>query len=469
MTHRKTLLFAFYTLFCFFSFAQSPKYIFYFIGDGMGINHVKASLIYQSANVKDQTSDLVFTDFPVTAIVETSSASDFITDSSAGGTALATGYKTNNNVIGMDTLNHPVFSIICKAQKQKWSTGIVTSTSIDDATPASFYAHVVNRKLSYEIGKQAVTSGINFLGGAGFKKYTNTQKPSDPNLLDIFSQNGYNVYKGIEDYSQNKSIGKNVLLIPDRDYPGFVLPFAIDRQPGDMSLEQLTSSAIEYFEESKSKNFLMMVEGGQIDHAAHPNDAATVVHEVIDLSKSVRLAYDFYLKHPEETLIILTADHETGGFGLGRVYTNLKIQNLRNQKVSLSKLSLLMNELRMQKPDSVQWEDMVDLLKKNLGFWENMAISAKDELSLKDCFSETFIKKNGKKIETLYSSDEPLAVMAVEILNKLSYVGWTTKSHSAAPVALYAIGVGSENFTGWLDNTSIPRKLEKLIGDHIIQ
>lgn len=463
MNFRKFILLSVSVMLCCFVTAKSPKYVFYFIGDGMGINHVEAALTYQSKSVNDLTSSLVFTDFPFTGFVSTHSASNYITDSSAAGTALASGFKVTNNVVGIDTLNNPVYSIIYKAQKLKWLTGVITSTSIDDATPASFYAHSTERNLSYEIGKQAAVSGINFLGGAGLKVWTNKSNPADPNLLDLFKQNGYNVFKGTDEYWHNKSIKKNVLLIPDHDYPFMCLPFAIDRKPNDLSLEFLTSSAIEYFEESKANNFMLMAEGGQIDHAAHPNDLATVVLEVIDLSKSVKLAYDFYLKHPEETLIVVTADHETGGLGLGKVGFNLNLQNLRTQKKSIGKLSSLMNNLKQKKGKEVQWEDVVQLLKENLGFWSKIGISSKDEKNLKDCFTETFINGDYKKVETLYSKDEPLAALAIDIMNKLCNVGWTSKVHTGSPVPIYAIGAGAEQFTGRMDNTSIPQKIEKLI------
>ncbi len=464
MNYKKIWLVNVFVLLCILVSANPPKYVFYFIGDGMGINHVEASIIYQSKNVKDLNSGLIFSEFPVAGILVTRSASNYITDSSAAGTALATGYKTNNNVVGLDTLSNSVSSIISRAQKQNWMTGVITSVSIDDATPATFYAHAKSRKQFYEIGRQATTSGINFFGGAGFKTYTNKDNPADPYLLDLFKQNGYNVYKGIDDYSKNKTVNKKAVMLPAYDYPDVSLPYAIDRQPDDMSLEQLTSSAIEYFELAKAKKFMIMIEGGQIDHAAHQKDGASVIQEVIDLSKSVKLAYDFYLKHPKETLIVLTADHETGGLSLGKEGGfNLSIHTLKNQIVSQTKLSNLMSALKEQRQDSAQWEDVVKLLKDNLGFWDNITIPSKDEKAMNICFAETFTKKDVKKVETLYSKDEPLAVMAIEILNRLCSLGWTTKAHTGAPVPVFAIGVGSENFTGRIDNTSIPQKIAKLI------
>ena len=168
---------------------KAPKYVFYFIGDGMGFNHITATSLYQSADVSDLTDKLLFPHFPVTGIVKTRSASHYITDSSAGGTALASGHKANNKAVGLNSRNEPVYSIIHKAKTNKWMTGIITSTSVDDATPSSFYAHADSRGMYYEIGVQAAKSAVNFLGGAGFKSYTNPQNPNDPHLLEVLSAN----------------------------------------------------------------------------------------------------------------------------------------------------------------------------------------------------------------------------------------------------------------------------------------
>lgn len=376
---------------------KAPKYVFYFIGDGMGFNHITATSLYQSADVSDLTDKLLFPHFPVTGIVKTRSASHYITDSSAGGTALASGYKANNKAVGLNAKNEPVYSIIHKAKTNKWMTGVITSTSVDDATPSSFYAHADSRGMYYEIGVQAAKSAVNFLGGAGFKSYTNPQNPNDPHLLDVLSANGYEVYKGLNQYKNEKKYNQPVVLIPDRSYPGTALPYAIDRSPEDLTLEQLTTSAIDYFKTNKASRFMLVVEGGRIDHGSHPNDGATVIKEMIDMDKCIQLAYDFYLQHPKETLIILTSDHETGGLALGTVGSNLHLQSLDKQKASLGKLSGLINDLHSRYPEGVLWEHVVTLLEDNMGFWKEIKISKRDEARLKVCYEETFVIKTAKK------------------------------------------------------------------------
>jgi len=447
-------------------FGKSPKYIFYFIGDGMGINHVEAALIYQSKNNKDHAPTLVFEQFPFVGLVNTRSASHYITDSSAGGTALASGVRIKNTELGIDILGQPLNSILKKVQQLKWATGIVTTTSIDDATPASFYAHSKNRNDYYEVGLQTATSEIDFLGGGGFKSYINPKNPEDSHLLDVLKKEGYIIYMGLDKYKKSSCIkNKKVILIPDEIYPlPYVsIPYVIDRKGDELSLPYLTEKAIEYLEDSKKSNFMLVIEGGRIDHASHTNDGATVIKEVIELGESVKLAYDFYLKHQEETLIILTSDHETGGIGLGNFDVNLDLQLLAHQNISLASLTNLIVELKNQ-PETISWDSISTIFKNRLGLWENIPVTVNEENRLKKLYAQTFIDKNENQVVTWYAKDEPLAVAAVDIVNKKSQLGWSTKSHSGSPVPIYAIGKGAENFTGYMLNTDIPKKIERIIG-----
>lgn len=445
---------------------QSPKYIFYFIGDGMGINHVEAAIIYQSKNNKDHTPTLVFEQFPFVGLVNTRSASHYITDSSAGGTAMATGVRIRNTELGVDTLGQPLNSILKKVQQLKWATGIVTTTSVDDATPASFYAHSKNRNNYYEVGLQTATSAIDFLGGGGFKSYTNPDNPEDPHLLDVMKKEGYKIYQGLNKYKKSScNKNKKIILIPDEIYPlPYVsIPYVIDRKGNELSLPYLTEKAIEYLEDSKKSNFMLVIEGGRIDHASHTNDGATVIKEVIELGKSVKLAYDFYLKYPEETLIIITSDHETGGMGLGNFNVNLNLQLLSNQKISLASLTNMISELKKQ-PVTIGWDSISNIFKNKLGLWTKIPVTEAEEKHLKKLYTETFIDKTENQVVTWYAKDEPLAVAAICIINKKSQLGWSTKSHSGSLVPIFAIGKGAENFTGYMLNTDIPKKIEKIIG-----
>ncbi len=445
---------------------QSPKYIFYFIGDGMGINHVEAALVYQSKNNKDHTPTLVFEQFPFVGLVNTRSASHYITDSSAGGTALSTGVRIKNTELGVDTLGQPLNSILKKVQQFNWATGIVTTASIDDATPASFYAHSKNRNNYYEVGLQTATSEIDFLGGGGFKSYTNPNNPDTPHLLDVLKKQGYKIYQGLDKYKKTKCINnKKVILIPDEVYPlPYVsIPYVIDRNRSELSLPYLTGKAIEHLENSKKSNFMLVIEGGRIDHASHTNDGATMIKEVIELGESVKLAYDFYLKHPNETLIILTSDHETGGIGLGNFNVNLNLKLLAHQKISLASLTNMIFDLKNQS-ETIDWDSISTIFKDKLGLWTYIPVSEVEESHLKKLYTETFIDKIENQVVTWYAKDEPLAVAAIGIINKKSQLGWTTKSHSGSLVPIFAIGKGAENFTGYMLNTDIPKKLEKIIG-----
>ena len=149
--------------------AKQPKYIFYCIGDGMGMNHVEGTEYYLSPTIGEVRNRLLFTQFPSAGFSTTHSKSHFITCSAAGGTALATGVKTINNTVGVDPEGKPVYSLITHAQGKGWKTAVVTSVGLNDATPAAFYAHQKSRNLTYEIGLQAAESQIDFIGGAGFK------------------------------------------------------------------------------------------------------------------------------------------------------------------------------------------------------------------------------------------------------------------------------------------------------------
>ncbi len=437
--------------------AQKPKYIFYFIGDGMGINHVEATNYFLSSSVKDVKNHLLFTQFPFSGYATTHSASHYITCSAAGGTALASGTKTTNNSVGMDENGDALNSVLSIVQKKGWRTGVITTEGLNDATPAAFYAHR-QRKDADLIAFDASESKIDFLGGASFLKTKNKKDLTD-SILISFKHRGYELLRGSQSYDENKEHSK-ILMIPDVSYP-LALPYAIDRVGDDMQLSHLTEAAIKFLKKDNSLGFFLMVEGGEIDHAAHVNDLGTVIREVIDFDYNIKLAYQFYLKHPEETLIIVTADHETGGLGLGTNYTTLNLQALAHQKVSINKLSILLRN--MKEKGSCRWEEVAQVLKTNLGFWEKIEISEKDEQSLKNTFNSSFIVNRSNSVNTLYSKDEPLAVEANQILNRISEVGWTTKSHSASPVPVYSIGAGAEKFSGRMNNIDIPKKIIEII------
>lgn len=372
--------------------AQVPKYIFLFIGDGMGFNHVEATQIYaEKVGTDTGERSLLFPTFPVMTQVCTRSASHLITCSSAAATALATGEKTMNNVIGMDAeRKHGLKSLARQLKDKGYKIGIITSASIDHATPGGFYASQPDRSMYYEIGVDAANSGFNFFGGVGLLEPRSKRSPSAPCLYDLFKQKGYTMYRGMDAYRH--ATAKDKILLFSTDTVSKSLKFAIDRSDKDLGLQDLTKACLTNFQKTAKKGFFMMVEGGKIDWAAHAQDGATVVKETIDFDQCVRLAYDFYKKHPNETLILVTADHETGGLGLGNSDMNLNIDLLQYQRCSQEALTIAMREMK-SRAVLPSWEDMKMFLKKKLGFWEQIKITPHEELELLICYEESFLKK----------------------------------------------------------------------------
>ena len=438
------------------------KYVFYFIGDGMGVNQVNGTEMFLAEREgRIGAEALSFSDFPVRDFITTYSAYNSITCSSAAGTALACGVKTRNGIVGLDSLGQaPVVSIAEKAQAAGIPVGIITSVGMNHATPAAFYSHQKSRDMYFAIGRDAVERGFDLYGGA--QVLDAVSGDGSANLYDMFEEAGYTVARGMAAFRRAVPEASKLLLVQDSD--ASALPYAIDRQPGDMTLPEMTRGAIDFLEK-KDKGFFLMVEGGAIDFACHSNDGATAFHEVEDFAAAVRVAYDFYLSHPEETLIVVTADHETGGIVLGNGPYELNLKILENQKMSLSALSGKMRALRTATGGGVvAWEDVKSLLAESLGFWHAVPLTEEEEEALEECCEETFSGKSVDMVKTLYSEDEPLAVLAVGLLNRKAHLSWASGGHSAGLVPVYAVGVESGQFVGRLDNTDIPGIIGRIAG-----
>ena len=372
--------------------ATHPKYVFLFIGDGMGLSHVSMAEAYLSTQ-KGQISNesISFTRFPVIGLVTTYSANSYITCSSAAGTAMSTGTKTNNYMLGVDPKGNKLRSISYKIHEKGIPVGIASSVTIDHATPGAFYASSTSRTNYYEIAEQLPKTGFEFFGGGGFVQ-PRGEKGDQQNIYELISKAGYKIIRGQENLKNKTQKDKVVFL--QREGKEGDLPYALDRKPGDLSLKEVVAAGIEHL--YGNKGFFMMAEGGKIDWAAHSNDGKADILEVLDFADAIEVAYQFYLKHPEETLIIVTADHETGGVSLGREkgYT----------------------------------------------------------LSLKELDPQT------RSIDSDKSQKEQ-----IKELNNKANIGWTTTSHSGTMVPIYSIGAGSQEFSGRMDNTDIPRKITKLL------
>lgn len=441
------------------------KYVFLMIGDGMGVNQVFATERYLgSLEGGHGRSALTMTSFPNVGLSHTYSTSNGITDSAAGGTALSAGEKTSNGTIAMDSdRKTPLTTIAEMARDKGMAVGIVTSVSIDHATPAVFYSHVPDRNMYYEIGCQLSKSDFDFFGGAWFMS-PKGKKGDQRDLLEIVEENGYSVVKGMNAYKGKESYEKVILTQTDEQTKANSgsLPYAIDRKEGDMTLGQLTSTAIDFLDhKGGDKGFFLMVEGGAIDWACHGNDGATALTEVKDFDGAIRMAYEFYLQHPRETLIVVSADHETGGLALGNSDYTTAFERLGAQKLSQSGLSYKILNALNDKKKKFTLADMKEILRTELGFYDTIKLSQKQEKALEEAYKKTMSGK-GTKVDNEYFKDELIAATAIGIINRNSKVGWTTGAHSSAAVPVFAIGEGSELLRGVMQNNEIARRIARI-------
>ena len=353
--------------------------------------------------------------------------------------------------------------------------GIGSSVCVNHATPGAQYAHQSTRNNYYEIGLDLAASGFDFFGGSDFNKATGNKKDLRP-LHEIVADSGYTIARGLEDYEAKKAAADKLIffqLQADSDIEPQNLPYWIDHREDQVTIVDQVRAQIDflYSKDTEKKGFFLMNEiGGKIDYACHPNDAATAFAEVAAADSAVKLCYDFYLQHPDETLIVVTADHETGGLTVGNSaggYTlNLKL--LANQKCSDGAFTRKLQALRSQTHNKVTWEQVKALLTENFGFYEAVEINEEDDAMLKEIYKRSFVGKMESE-KNLYYENEPMTGAAVRLLNKMAHVGWTTNYHTAGLVPVYAIGVGAEKFSGHNDNAEIPLKIAEIAGYTVIQ
>ncbi|MFA6831623.1 MAG: alkaline phosphatase [Bacteroidaceae bacterium] len=446
-----------------FASAQRPKYVFFFIGDGMGVNQVNGTRVFISSSKEEMTDSvsikqLLMTTFPVASVATTHSATNRVTDSAASGTALATGHKTYNHAIGVDVNKQPLTSIAYKAKRSGYAVGIASTVGIDHATPASFYAHQTSRNLYYEIASELPATNFDFFAGSGFFA---SQDKDHTDILTKIEEGGYTIVRGYDEFETLPSKTEKVILIQKEGKSPTDVPYAINRDKDDLTLTQITKAAIKQLSKNK-KGFFVMLEGGKIDWACHGNDAATTFREVVDLDQAVKVAYDFYLKHPKETLIVITADHETGGLAMGTGAYHLNFGALHYQACSIDKLTLAFNQLRKEKKNKVTWEEAKNLLSEKMGFWKHIALTWPQERKLHDTFEESFVNKDATLDENMYAQNEPLATAAKEVMNSIALISWASNGHSDGLVPVYAIGAGADEFKSTQENSDIPVTIERV-------
>ena len=432
--------------------ATTPKYVFYFIGDGMGMGHVMSAQNYNREVLKNQ-EPLLMMQFPVASMVTTYSASGRVTDSAAAGTALSTGYKTNNGMLGVTPDSVPVTSVARYLKDAGWGIGVITTVAPDDATPGAFYAHQPSRSMAYEIDKEMAASGYEFIAGSKLKG-TKDKNGNPTDIYSHFAQNNVAVVKGIDALKDVDS--KRVVLL-NKDSLDSNVGYAIDAVEGALTLPDMTKACLDHLLKHSPDQFFMMVEGGNIDYAGHSNDGGAVVKEILNFNEAIKVAYDFYLAHPTETLIVVTADHNTGGLSVRFGDMSLVDSQLMSKDRFGYYTKSILNSRRI-----FTWEDMKAELTARFGFWSKIAISEEQEAKLIEKFDNTFKQRNSADQETLYNSFNEFSVEVFNIINAKSGFGWIATGHTGDPVPLFAIGRGAYEFVGVHDNTDIPKKIKNI-------
>lgn len=279
--------------------AKQPKNIIFLIGDGMGLSQV--SSVYYYGDDKEPN----FSRFRDIGLINTSSSSHKITDSAAGATAFSAGVKTYNGAVGVGPDTARVEVIVEEFSQRGWNTGLISTSSITHATPASFFAHVKSRGMQDEIAQQLVGSEVDFFAGGGRKFFFDRE-------------DGRNLYAPLEAAGFRMDTSDITAPIVDvsTKYGYLLAPNGMPSKPegrGDF-LPQATARALEYLPK-KDAPFFLMIEGSQIDWGGHANDADYVIQETLEFDKVIGQVLDF-AKRDGNTLVVVTADHETGGFTL---------------------------------------------------------------------------------------------------------------------------------------------------------
>ncbi len=453
---------------------DSVKYVFLFIGDGLSMPQRMVTQEYLSR--VEPGRELLINTLENQAVTTTRAADQFITDSAASGTAIACGSKTLVGRLGVDAEGNALESVAEVAKKNGRKVGIVTSVSLDHATPAAFYAHVANRASYKDIAKALVDSKFDYFGGACFldeQGYTVGDKTVD--VYTYAAENGYKVTRDIESFNELKA-GETqpVICVAERVDSGS-LPYAVDMNDRDITLAQFTQKAVDLLD--NPNGFFIMVEGGKIDWACHANDAGTVLHEVIAFDDAVRVAYDFAQQHPDETLIVVTGDHETGGLTLGFAGTayDSHIELLQNQVGSLNAFYAQYTKLRDEKgKDKITFDDVKPLITEFYGL-NFTSDDPNDPMLLTDIeqatLEQAFDRSNGRgsyagseDARILYGGYDPLAMALNHMVANKASVSWSSYAHTALPVLTSAYGEEADEFTALIDNTDIAKTLKQIVG-----
>jgi len=429
------------------SFAAQAKNIILMIGDGMGPAHVHIAWLYTTRQLGKNLVMTEVMDKGQTAYMVNDTADSTVTESAAAAVQMATGLKVFAKSVGIGPDGKVLKTILEMAKEKGKATGLVTTSGITDATPAGFVAHVAHRSEEEKIADQLVKSDVNILFG-GRKEFFLPQsekgrRKDGRNLLNDGRENGYLVVETAEE--MKKADGKKILGLFNQSN----MLFEIDRRGStEPSLAEMTMKALEILSRNKD-GFFLMVEAGRIDHAAHHQDIAGVISDTLAFDEAIKVAYEFQKSHPD-ALLIITADHETGGLVIlpysqtGDEYEGINLRAIFQINGSHEK-----RNKELGKDPSL--EKIKEVIKKYYG------------IDLKEEEAKTIKENTMRRLDPRhfhYDMDGSIAF----VLRLYHRIGWATDSHSATPLLLWGIGPGSEKIKGWRHNTELFKIMKEAYG-----
>lgn len=429
--------------------SDSPKNIIMIVGDGMGPAYTTA---YRYFNDNPDTAVIEQTVFDRHLVGSSSTyparVSGYVTDSAAGATALATGTKSYNGAIGVDVNKKPVESVLVWAKKQGKKTGMVVTSQINHATPASYLAHNESRHNYDEIADSylAAHENIDVLLGGGWQYFIR----EDKNLVEAFKAEGFSY---IDNYQQLATLpnNKKVLgLFADKG-----LPWALD----DSNKHRLSAMVKPAISQLENKNgFFMLIEASQVDWGGHSNDIAVAMAEMDDLAKTLEYLEGYVEKNPD-TLVILTADHSTGGFTIGQGGKYLwQPEVLRSMTMSPDTIA---KKLAIQEITAKKASELLN--------FEITEAEAGQLIATKKSLADALISYNKLSKAEKVKMKKPTAQRLLRqhinrIIDQRSITGWTTFGHTGVDVPVFAMGKQKELFQGFSDNTEIAKNIFQLLG-----
>lgn len=425
-----------------------PKNIIMIVGDGMGPAFTAAYRYFKDNPTTDAVEETVF-DRHLVGIASTYPArvSGYVTDSAAGATALASGIKTYNGAIGMDEYKQPHETVLERAKERGLKTGIVVTSQINHATPASYLAHNENRRNYNEIADSYVDDGIkaDVLFGGGWKYFIR----EDRNLVQEFEKKGFQY---IDDYTSLASLSADKPALGL--FADIGLPWALD-DPNKSRLRDMTMAATRLLE--NDKGYFLLVEASQVDWAGHSNDISSAMAEMHDLALTMEYLEE-YVKLNPDTLVILTADHSTGGMSVAANKKYIWEPKVLNEiKQSPQAISKILGNTDITQ--SVAGELFgFELTEDEVQSLQQAKYEGSEKLAVYYALDKASQEKQRKP-----SLERPIYQAINKLIDARTNTGWTTTGHTAIDVQIFAMGPQKELFEGKLDNTDIAKRIFELL------